>query len=93
MAAGVPVVATRSGAIPETIKDTQTGFLVSKNDPRALADSILKLLRDDNLRTQMGRVARSWVHENFTWDRVADRMYKCYSDLCGFTKPAEDDRI
>jgi glycosyltransferase involved in cell wall biosynthesis len=93
MAAGVPVVATRSGAIPETVKDKQTGFLVSKNDPRALAESILKLLHDDHLRTQMGRVARSWVHENFTWDRVADRMYKCYSDLCGITKPAEDVRI
>ncbi len=82
MAAGVPVVATRSGAIPEMVKDKQTGFLVSKNDPRALAESILKLLQDDNLREKMGRAARSWVHENFIWDRVADSMYKYYLDLC-----------
>lgn len=82
MAAGVPVVAARSGAIPETVKDKQTGFLVSKNDPRGLAESILKLLRDDDLRRKMGRAARDWVHENFIWDRVAEKMYKCYSDLC-----------
>ena len=83
MAAGVPVVATRSGAIPETIRDRQTGFLVNKNDPRALADNILKLLYDDDLRTKMGRTARSWVHEHFIWDRVAERMQDCYSKLYG----------
>jgi glycosyltransferase involved in cell wall biosynthesis len=83
MAAGVPVVATCSGAIPELVRDKQTGFLVGKNDPRALAKRILKLLQDDNLRAEMGRAARSWVHENFIWDRVAERMYKCYLNLCG----------
>jgi glycosyltransferase involved in cell wall biosynthesis len=82
MAAGVPVIATRSGAVPETVKDNQTGFLICKNDPRALAAGILKLLRDDNLREKMGRAARAWVHENFVWDRVAEKMYNCYSDLC-----------
>jgi glycosyltransferase involved in cell wall biosynthesis len=85
MAAGVPVVASRSGAIPETVRDKQTGFLVSKNDPRALADSILKLLYDDNLRKKMGRAARTWVHENFIWDRVAERMHRCYSNLCALS--------
>jgi glycosyltransferase involved in cell wall biosynthesis len=83
MAAGVPVVASRSGAIPELVKDNETGFLVSKNDPRALAERILKLLQDDNLREKMGRAARSWVHENFIWPRVAESMYECYSTLCG----------
>jgi glycosyltransferase involved in cell wall biosynthesis len=82
MAAGVPVVASRSGAIPETVKDGLTGFLVNKNDPRALAEGILKLLHDDDLRVKMGRAARTWILGNFTWDRIADRMYRCYSDLC-----------
>jgi glycosyltransferase involved in cell wall biosynthesis len=82
MAAGVPVVATRTGAIPEIVRDKHTGFLVSKNDPRALADSILRLLRDDHLRKNMGQAARSWVLSNFIWDRTAERMYRCYSDLC-----------
>jgi glycosyltransferase involved in cell wall biosynthesis len=90
MASGLPVVATRSGAIPETVRDQQTGLLVSKNDPRALANSIVKLLQDDDLRETMGRAARSWVHENFIWDRIAERMYNYYSNLCGISKPMED---
>jgi glycosyltransferase involved in cell wall biosynthesis len=87
MAAGIPVVATRSGAVPETVKDRQTGFLVAKNDPVALAEHILKLLRDDDLREKMGRAARLWVHEQFTWDRVAERMRERYTDLCATSQP------
>jgi glycosyltransferase involved in cell wall biosynthesis len=90
MAAGTPVVATRSGAIPEIVRDQRTGFLVTKNDPRALADSILKLLRDQELRVKMGRTARDWVYENFTWDIVAKRMYRCYADLCGIKNQRAD---
>jgi glycosyltransferase involved in cell wall biosynthesis len=82
MAAGTPVVASRSGAIPEIVKDEETGFLVNKNDSRALAEGILKLLNDDHLREKMGRAARNWVHENFVWDRVAERMQNCYTRLC-----------
>jgi glycosyltransferase involved in cell wall biosynthesis len=81
MAAGVPVVATRSGAVPEMVRDQETGLLVRKNDPDALAASILKLLCDDDMREKMGRAARLWVHQHFTWDRVAERMYQCYTDL------------
>jgi glycosyltransferase involved in cell wall biosynthesis len=88
MAAGVPVVATRSGAIPETVKDQQTGLLVSKNDPRGLAEAILKLLHDDDLRVKMGRAARDRVHANFSWDKIAENMYKCYSALSGINKSA-----
>jgi glycosyltransferase involved in cell wall biosynthesis len=90
MAAGTPVVATRSGAIPEIVRDQQTGFLVTKNDPRALADNILKLLGDQELRLKMGRAARDWVLENFTWDIVAERMYQCYADLCGMKNQGAD---
>ena len=89
MAAGAPVVATRSGAIPEIVRDQQTGLLVGKNDPRSLAESILKLLHNDNLRERMGRAARSWVHENFVWDRIAERTYRCYSNLCKLKKATE----
>jgi glycosyltransferase involved in cell wall biosynthesis len=90
MAAGTPVVATRSGAIPEIVRDQRTGFLVAKNDPRALADSILKLLRDQELQLKMGHAARDWVYENFTWDIVAKRMYRCYADLCGIKNQRAD---
>jgi glycosyltransferase involved in cell wall biosynthesis len=83
MAAGVSVVATNSGAIPEIVKNDQTGFVIEKNDPRALASKIVKLLADEELRDKMGQAARVWIHRKFTWDNVTEKMYKSYSSLCG----------
>jgi glycosyltransferase involved in cell wall biosynthesis len=82
MAAGTPVVATPSGAVAETVRDGETGYLVNKNDPVALADRILCLLRDEELMERMGRAGRRRASENFTWDRVADRMFTRYQLLC-----------
>ncbi len=81
MAAGLPVVGTISGALPETVKDGITGFLVEKSDPRALAERILRLLRDDDLRESMGRAARQHVLETFTWERAADSLESRYGCL------------
>jgi glycosyltransferase involved in cell wall biosynthesis len=82
MAAGTPVVATGSGAISETVKDRQTGFLVDKNDPKALANALLVLLEDDALSQTMGRAGRQRAIERFTWDRVGQQMYSRYQVLC-----------
>jgi len=82
MAAGTPVVATRSGAITETVKDRETGFLVEKNDCHALADAILKLLENETLRERMGRAARKRVVKLFQWDRIITAMHDRYQSLC-----------
>ena len=81
MAAGTPVVASRSGAVVETVVDRETGFLVDKNDVRATAEAILRLLRDEPLRTMMGRAARQRALEKFTWDQVARSMHARYCAL------------
>jgi glycosyltransferase involved in cell wall biosynthesis len=82
MAAGAPVIGTRSGAIVETIQHGVTGLLVEKNDPRALADAILALLGNTSLRTQMGRAGRRRALEHFTWDHVTKKMSSSYEALC-----------
>lgn len=81
MAAGTPVVATRSGGIVETVKDHETGFLVEKNDCHALAEAILKLLENDTLRERMGRIARKRALELFNWDRIVAAMHDRYKSL------------
>ncbi len=81
MAAGVPVVATRSGGVVETVRDRETGLLVEKNDARGLALAMLKLLQHDALCEAMGRAARRRVLEHFTWDKVAERMFDRYQRL------------
>ncbi len=82
MAAGTPVVATRSGGIIETVSDNQTGFLVEKNDCVALAEAILKLLENDALRENMGRAARRRALEHFHWDTIVAAMHDRYQSLC-----------
>jgi glycosyltransferase involved in cell wall biosynthesis len=82
MAAGTPVVATRSGGIVETVRDHETGFLVEKNDCHALAEAILQLLEDDALRERMGRAARKRALEHFRWDRITAAMHDRYQSLC-----------
>ena len=81
MAAGAPVVGTRSGALPETVIDGETGFLVEKNDPQALAQQILRLLTDDDLREKMGRAARRRALSTFTWELAASRVAGLYRRL------------
>ena len=82
MAAGTPVVATRSGGIVETMRDQETGFLVEKNDSQGLAAAILKLLENDALRESMGRAARRRALEHFDWDTIVAAMHDRYQSLC-----------
>jgi glycosyltransferase involved in cell wall biosynthesis len=65
MFAGVPVVSTTVGGIPELVVDGVTGLLVPPEDPVALADAIDRLLADDELRTRMGEAGRARAFERF----------------------------
>jgi glycosyltransferase involved in cell wall biosynthesis len=91
MAAGLPVVGTLSGALPETVREGVTGFLVEKGDHVALAERILRLLRDDYLRESMGRAARRHVLATYTWERAADSLESRYRWLLN-KQPKQIDR-
>lgn len=82
MAAGVPVVATRSGAIVETVQHGRTGLLVDKNNPHSLAQALCQLLESESLREQLGRAARERAINHFTWDRTAEKIQQRYALLC-----------
>jgi glycosyltransferase involved in cell wall biosynthesis len=83
MAAGVPVVATRVGGVPEVVEDGKTGLLVEPGDASALAGAILRLLTDDGLRRSMGEAARRRAVERYSWEAVADRLWHHYKTVCG----------
>jgi glycosyltransferase involved in cell wall biosynthesis len=68
MSAGLPVVTTDQGGIRETIVDGETGFIVPKRDPAAIASRVSELLRDEELRARMGRAARRRFEERFQLD-------------------------
>ena len=83
MAAGLPVIATRAGAFPELVVDGETGILVDRADPQALAIAIDRLLASPDLRARMGAAARKRVARLFTWDRSVARLTDLYAQACG----------
>jgi starch synthase len=72
MAAGLPVVATRVGGIPEIVADGETGLLVSPGDPDSLAEALERIVADAALRADFGRAGRRRAVEHFSWSRAAD---------------------
>jgi glycosyltransferase involved in cell wall biosynthesis len=68
MAAGVPVVATRAGALPETVGDA--GLLVDLDDPGALLHATRSAIADASLRARLTASGRDRAHR-FTWERTA----------------------
>jgi glycosyltransferase involved in cell wall biosynthesis len=80
MAAGVPCVATNVEGIPEVVTDGFDGLLVPPGDPGALAEALLRLLRDPKLREKMGRRAVS-SSKRFSIQRAVRRLEDRYDEL------------
>ena len=80
MASGTPVVASKVGGLQWTVRDGETGFLVSKRSPEQFAAALGELLTDDGLRARMSEAAVKVAGE-FSWDVVADRILSLYHDL------------
>jgi len=74
MAAGVPVVAFRSGGTAEMVEDGVTGWLVDVGDVEGLADACLRLAADVALRERMGARGRECAASSFSLARHVDRM-------------------
>ena len=73
-AVGRPVIAGDSGGAPETIIPGKTGLVVDPTRPEPLAEAITPLLIDRDRAEAMGRAGAEWVHSEWTWDRMADRL-------------------
>jgi glycosyltransferase involved in cell wall biosynthesis len=79
----IPVVASRVGGLLETVRDGCTGLLVEPENPKALADAVVTLLRDPARRRAMGAAGRAMVAEQYDADRCLDRMVEVYRRVCG----------
>ena len=82
MASELPVVATSVGGISEAVANGKTGLLVEPGDAPALAEAILRLLSDEDLRKSMGKAARKRVVELFSWERIVKKLLCQYKNIC-----------
>ena len=73
-AAGIPVVAGRSGGAPETVLDGETGQVVDGRDVDELAEVISALLADPDRAQRMGQAGRQWVGRDWNWDTLTARL-------------------
>lgn len=78
MASGLPIVATKVGGVPEIIKDGENGFLVEPKNPQQLAEKILFLLENENLKERISQNNREKVKE-YSWEEVVKKLESVYN--------------
>lgn len=81
MACGVPVVQPRRGAFTEVIEKTRGGLLVAPDDAGALAEALLRVMRDPALASELSANAFDNVREHYTVEHMADRALEVYEEL------------
>jgi glycosyltransferase involved in cell wall biosynthesis len=77
MAMGLPVIATRVGGLPEVLGE-RSGLIVEPGDERALAQAVLMLARDEDLRAALGEAGRARIKQRFTLEQQADGVNRAY---------------
>ena len=81
MAAGLPVIATNVGGIPELIDHGKTGFLFEVNDYKCLADQIITLVNNPHLRIRMGENARKSILQKASIKIIAQHKLSLYNSI------------
>lgn len=82
-AAGLPIVTTRHGGIPEIVIDSETGLLSPENDIDAMAKNIIQLAESPRLRADMGGRGRAHAEASFTLERSVEATMKLYETITG----------
>ena len=81
MACRLPVVATRTGGIPEVVAHGKTGLLVPPRSPSALAKAILKLYEDRDLASRLGQKGYEVVRQKFSAEAMAEKIINLYERM------------
>lgn len=78
MSCSVPIIATDVRGNRDLISHGENGILVPSRNPKKLAEAISLILDDEHLRTKYGGNARKTIENNYTWDKVSDKILRCY---------------
>jgi glycosyltransferase involved in cell wall biosynthesis len=83
MAAGIPVIATSVGAIPDVVSEGIHGCLVPPRDGKAIAEALAMLAADRERLSWMSRACRRRIRAAFSIERLAAEFALHYAQLCG----------
>ena len=82
MAAGVPIAATHVGGLRWMLEGGRNGLLFDPSNTEQIAEALLQLLADEELRSQLTRRALGWAHEHIHVDSVVRRTIQVYEQAC-----------
>ncbi|NJK58981.1 MAG: glycosyltransferase family 4 protein [Oscillatoriales cyanobacterium SM2_1_8] len=82
-AAGVPVVVSSTGGLPEVVRHEETGLIARVNDGPALAAAIVRILQEPDLAQRLAIAAQLDLHTRFNWSRIAPQALAVYQELVG----------
>jgi phosphatidyl-myo-inositol dimannoside synthase len=82
-ASAIPVVATRTGGIPDAVRHEETGLLIDADEPDQLTAAVSRLLDDHAFATRLGSEGRRAVESYYNWDRVAADLAQLGHDAAG----------
>lgn len=85
MSLGKPIVATKSGGLPELVVPGETGFLIEKRDSGALADAVRELSGNPALAERLGQRAREIQRAEYTIEKFGERMEAVYRAAAGLS--------
>lgn len=81
MASSKPVISTHTGGVQEVVAEGKAGFLVAPHDMNKMSERLLIVLKNKNLRIQMGQNARAGLNSNFTLSNMIKESCNLYEDL------------
>jgi len=81
MAAGLPIIATNVGGIPEIVKDGENGILVPPQDQNSLANAICRVLDDSEFAANLANRARISVEQSYSIQAITESYTKIYLSI------------
>ena len=81
MTVGIPVVASRTGGIPEMVQEGVTGYLVSPGDTGELAEHLERLIADAHIRERMSSAGRERACSHFSIERHVQQVMNLYDEV------------
>jgi L-malate glycosyltransferase len=81
-ATGLPVIGTKVGGVPEVIEDGITGYLAENRNHIQIAEYLIKLIEEPELRHKMGLAGRKMVEQRYSWQFCLESMQDLYYKMC-----------
>ncbi|OKH87467.1 glycosyltransferase family 4 protein [Thalassospira sp. TSL5-1] len=80
MNAGLPIIASNVGSIPEAVVNDKNGYLIEPGDTQALTRNLISLAKNQKLRTQMGVQSKTMYEEKFSISKMAEKLVEIYQE-------------